>query len=625
LSESQFTELKRRKVFTVGVAYLVLAWIVIQVTTIAVPAFNMPEWMNTVIFFLALIGFPFAIFFAWAFKIKPNGINKESPIPTKGSITSYTGRKRVFVTLGLVVLLAVSYSIYNADLGAKPAKVITAKEPTVHSQRTNDVIQQTPPSSIAVLPFVNMSSDKEQEYFSDGISEEILNVLVKIPKLHVTSRSSSFFYKGRDIKTSEVAQDLGVNNVLAGSVRKSGNRVRITAQLIEAGTDKNLWSETYDKELTANNIFIIQDEISGAIVDALKLTLKTEQTKVVGTTTSNMEAYDALLQGRFEYQKRGQGDHKSITNAIELFQTAILLDSNYADAYAELGRALTANNDYGVSTNYERQVKLARLVINKALTLDPNNYLAILTSGIIKFHYDADFESAETDFLRAIELSPNNDVAYNFYGDYLRTMYRLDDAIEVEHRAALLAPKSLVSAMEYGFTLIMGGRVEEGFNFLQTELVKSPEAPVLKWVLADEYVKFGRTEEALTLYKQLYQSPVPFYSHTYLAFMASQGDKAAMTKFLAIDKKLTNNINYQLLTTALYFNLGKYDESAIWLNKLIEKSASTIKMEGLSIFDPAKNIDHVGLNKILNTPDIAKWMKIRRENYELFNNQNNPL
>jgi tetratricopeptide (TPR) repeat protein len=115
-----------------------------------------------------------------------------------------------------------------------------------------------------------------------------------------------------------------------------------------------------------------------------------------------MEAYDALLQGRFEYQKRGQGDHKSITNAIELFQTAILLDSNYADAYAELGRALTANNDYGVSTNYERQVKLARLVINKALTLDPNNYLAILTSGIIKFHYDADFESAETDFLRAI-------------------------------------------------------------------------------------------------------------------------------------------------------------------------------------------------------------------------------
>lgn len=372
-----------------------------------------------------------------------------------------------------MVLLAVSYSIYNADLGAKPAKVITAKEPTVHSQRTNDVIQQTPPSSIAVLPFVNMSSDKEQEYFSDGISEEILNVLVKILKLHVTSRSSSFFYKGKDIKTSEVAQDLGVNNVLAGSVRKSGNRVRITAQLIEAGTDKNLWSETYDKELTANNIFIVQDEISGAIVDALKLTLKTEQSKTVGTTTNNMEAYNALLQGRFEFQKRWQGDNSSVTNAIELFQTAILLDSNYANTYAELGRALISNNDFGLASNYKRQVKLARLTINKALTLDPNNYIAILTSAIIKYKYDADFKSAETDFLRAIELSPNNNTAYNFYGDYLRAMYRLDAALEIEGRAATLDPKSVVNAVEYAIALINVGNVEEEMNLKNSISKKS--------------------------------------------------------------------------------------------------------------------------------------------------------
>lgn len=326
-----------------------------------------------------------------------------------------------------MVLLAVSYSIYNADLGAKPAKVITAKEPTVHSQRTNDVIQQTPPSSIAVLPFVNMSSDKEQEYFSDGISEEILNVLVKILKLHVTSRSSSFFYKGKDIKTSEVAQDLGVNNVLAGSVRKSGNRVRITAQLIEAGTDKNLWSE----------------------------------------------AYNALLQGRFEFQKRWQGDNSSVTNAIELFQTAILLDSNYANAYAELGRALISNNDFGLASNYKRQVKLARLTINKALTLDPNNYIAILTSAIIKYKYDADFKSAETDFLRAIELSPNNNTAYNFYGDYLRAMYRLDAALEIEGRAATLDPKSVVNAVEYAIALINVGNVEEEMNLKNSISKKS--------------------------------------------------------------------------------------------------------------------------------------------------------
>ena len=625
MSESLFTELKRRKVFTVGVAYLVLAWIVIQVTNIAVPAFYMPGWMHTVIFFLALIGFPFAIFFAWAFETKPNGIDKESPIPTEGSIILYTGRKRVFVALGLLVLLAVSYFIYNSDLEAKPAKVITAKEPTVKSQQTNDDIQQAPPSSIAVLPFVNMSSDKEQEYFSDGISEEILNVLVKIPKLHVTSRSSSFFYKGKDIKTSEVAQDLGVNNVLAGSVRKSGNRVRITAQLIEAGTDKNLWSETYDKELTANNIFIIQDEISGAIVDALKLTLKTGQTKAVGTTTSNMEAYNNVLQGRFEYQKRWQGDNSSITTAIELFQTAILLDSNYANAYAELGRALTSNNDFGLASNYKRQVKLARLAINKALTLDPENYIAILTSAIIKYKYDADFKSAETDFLRAIELSPNNNTAYNFYGDYLRTMYRVDDAIKIEGRAAILDPKSVVNAVEYALALINGGRVEEGMNLIQIASAQNPEMPLPKLFLASQHQKSGRTEEALTLFRELNKSPRQFYSYTYLTFLAKHGDKAALEQALTIVKNSNNNVTFMLQIVSVYLFLGEYDQSTIWLNKLIKKGTSNAKISFLSIFDPAKNINHAGLNKILNTPDIAKWMKIRRENYELFNNENNAL
>ncbi|MFT5520223.1 MAG: hypothetical protein ACI9IA_000813, partial [Enterobacterales bacterium] len=212
MANSFFTELKRRNVFKVGVAYLVLAWVVIQVTDSAVPALNMPEWMNTVVFFLGIIGFPFAIFFAWAFEVTPEGIKKESEIAPEDSITSHTSRKLDFTIIGLLVLVA-GYFIYESRFQSQSETLVTEKN-SVEVDTSKKVSQAVEGSSIAVLPFVDMSPNRDHDYFSDGISEEILNVLAKIPNLKVTSRSSAFAFKGSKINISEVAKKLGVNNVL---------------------------------------------------------------------------------------------------------------------------------------------------------------------------------------------------------------------------------------------------------------------------------------------------------------------------------------------------------------------------------------------------------------------------
>ena len=320
MAESLFSELKRRNVFKVGVAYLVLAWVVVQVTDTAVPALHLPEWILTAVFFFGVIGFPFAIFFAWAFEVTPEGIKKESEITPDESITAHTGRKLDFVIIGLLVV-GMGYFIYESRFSSETEQGIVVESPSTEITSPKEVAQEPEGSSIAVLPFVNMSSDPEQEYFSDGISEEILNVLAKLPNLKVTSRSSAFAFKGSKINISEVAKKLGVNNVLEGSVRKFGNRIRITAQLIEAGSDTHLWSETYDRELV--DLFAIQDEISAAIVEALKAKLGLD-VKVATRDMSkvNLDAHNEYLKGRFYIENRTEAD---LEKALAYFDKAIEL------------------------------------------------------------------------------------------------------------------------------------------------------------------------------------------------------------------------------------------------------------------------------------------------------------
>ena len=247
---------------------MVLAWLLAQITDVFLEPFGAPEWVIKTILLLLLIGFPLALFFAWAFEMTPEGIKKEKDVDRSQSITAQTGRKLDF-TIIAILLMALGYFAYDKFLSS-PATIVAPVE-TVQIDTAEEPEAKIKGKSIAVLPFVNMSDDAANEYFSDGISEEILNSLAKVKELKVAGRTSSFAFKGQNQDLRKIGEALGVENILEGSVRKSGNQIRITAQLIQVEDGFHLWSESYDREL--NNVFAIQDEIATAILQQLKATL----------------------------------------------------------------------------------------------------------------------------------------------------------------------------------------------------------------------------------------------------------------------------------------------------------------------------------------------------------------
>jgi TolB-like protein/cytochrome c-type biogenesis protein CcmH/NrfG len=448
-----FKELKRRNVFKVATVYIVTSWLLMQVGSVVLPAFEAPSWVMKTFLVLLSFGFIIALILAWAFEITPEGVKREADIAPEDSVTAHTGRKLDFFIIGLLTI-ALAYFIFESRFVSSPTETVVAKS-TATIDSPQDVTLEPEGSSIAVLPFVNMSSDKEQEYFSDGISEEILNVLAKIPKLQVTSRSSAFFFKGKEIIISDVAKKLGVKHILEGSVRKSGNRIRITAQLIEAETDKHLWSETYDRELT--DIFAIQDEISAAIVMALKAKLGLN-VKVATRDMSavNLDAHNEYLQGRFYIEKRNQID---LENALAHFDKAIELAPEYAPAW--MGKAWAINylseGSYG---NVPRAISVAeaRPAIERALQLAPDLPEAHAILGLIESE-DLNPDKAIVHYQKAIELNPNYADAYTWYGNMLFDQPK--KRLELFQKAIQLSPMSILANFNYGLDLIAYGRIDE--------------------------------------------------------------------------------------------------------------------------------------------------------------------
>jgi len=354
-------ELKRRNVFKVGAAYVVLAWLVAQITDVFLENFGAPDWVIKTILMLLIVGFPLALFFAWAFEMTPEGLKKEKDVDRSQSITTQTGRKLDYAII-TVLLLALGYFAYDkfvletprASAGSETAQVQPAElEPSV--------------KSIAVLPFVNMSDDVSNEYFSDGISEEILNALAKVHELQVAGRTSSFAFKGENQDLRVIGEALGVNHILEGSVRKAGDKVRITAQLIQVDNGFHLWSESYDRELT--DVFAIQDEIANAILVQLKAQLVGEQEPVVAATRTNSEAYDLYLLAK---QRMYERSRLPLEAAADMLDKAIALDPEYAPAYAQRGivALLLSEDQYGLLPVTQSQSQ-SKLYIDQALRLDP--------------------------------------------------------------------------------------------------------------------------------------------------------------------------------------------------------------------------------------------------------------
>ena len=494
MADSLFTQLKRRNVFKVGFAYLVLAWVVVQVTEKAIPALHLPEWIMTAVFFLALIGFPFALFFAWAFEIKPEGVKQESDIAAEGFSSTQLSRKLDFTIIGLLVV-ALGYFVYESRFQTLPIETVVTEESTTEVDLQKEVTQEQEGSSIAVLPFVNMSSDPEQEYFSDGISEEILNVLAKIPNLHVTSRSSAFAFKGKDLDLTKVAKQLGVKHILEGSVRKSGTTVRITAQLIEAGSDRHLWSETYDRELT--DVFAIQDELSSAIVAVLKIKLMGDSSALNAVARKvTPEAHTAYLKGlHYLYNAKKGGDYQT---ALKYFDNAIKLHNNYALAHAYRGLVMmivTRNTELSLTEGSQ----ISSMAIDRAIELDPELAIAYMFRALNRLWFDFDFKGYRLDLELALTLNPNHAEIYVWLSNLKSRQGYHRQALLYAQKAKSLDPVSRLTLREVSQAYFYAGDYQQALAEIEEALIILPGSRGWDKLKARVELAMGNYEQALLI------------------------------------------------------------------------------------------------------------------------------
>jgi TolB-like protein len=437
---SLFAELKRRNVFRVGIAYAVTSWLLIQVSDILLESIGTPPWVMQTIFVVLAVGFVITLFFAWAFELTPEGVKREKDVDRSDSIAPRTGQK---LNLGIVALLLITlaYVAYDKlvlDDLLETGPVATAELPATRAEVSPDPEEVTEISepadtqkSIVVLPFVNMSSDPDQEYFSDGLSEELLNVLAQVKDLRVISRTSAFAFKGKDMDIPTIAAQLGVSHVLEGSVRKAGNDVRITAQLIEVATDSHLWSEAYNRNL--ENIFEIQEEISKAIAAELQVTLGTSAN--TGNPTDNLEAWQLFLRGRNLYQNRGEAQ---LERSVSLLKQAVALDPGFAEAWANLAAASIVYG-YGRDDDFEVYYRDGRQAALRAIEIDPNNGFAHAVLGLVNVGNLA-WEDAMRELDRAIELNPNETNSLLWKGIALNGLGYVDQALAILLQAEQLDP-----------------------------------------------------------------------------------------------------------------------------------------------------------------------------------------
>jgi TolB-like protein/Tfp pilus assembly protein PilF len=389
---SFFEELKRRNVVRVGVVYLIASWLLAQVADLLLENFQAPDWVIQAVLIVLLVGFPLALIFAWAFELTPEGIKKEKDVDRSQSITSVTGRKLDRAII-VVLVVALSYFIYESRFSATDEGEAALAESETSA---------APAKSIAVLPFVNMSSDTEQEYFSDGISEEILNSLAKIKELKVAGRTSSFAFKGQNQDLRQIGDTLGVEHILEGSVRKAGAKVRITAQLIQVDDGFHLWSETYDREL--NDVFAIQDEIATAILVQLKAHLLEGEQIVIASPVAHSEAYDLYLLAKQRIYERTR---PSLESAAELLDKAIAIDPEYAPAFAQRGitAMLLCDRQYGILPHEQSQTQ-AKLYLDQALRLDPQQPEGLAGMGLYYTNEPGRTDEAIQSLEQALAINP---------------------------------------------------------------------------------------------------------------------------------------------------------------------------------------------------------------------------
>jgi adenylate cyclase len=486
-----FAELKRRKVFRVMAVYGGVAFVILQVADIALPALGLPEWTLTLILLLTVLGFPLAIVMAWALEMTPEGIRKtgEAAPGELTQIVSAPASSRWPVGIaaagGTALLLISAWLMFGRPGPGGVGATITDLDP------------DAPVESIAVLPFADLSPDGDQAFFGDGLAEELLDALANVDGLIVAARTSSFRFKGDDVDIPEVADRLGVQTVLEGSVRSGGDRVRITAQLVNA-EGFHLWSESYDVTVDEMRDLIgVQEEIAQSIVTALSLApggdVAEPLESLVAQGTDNLEAYNAFLRGRYLAAERTP---RGLEAAAEQFERAVALDPEYAEAWAELGmtNSLRRGWEFSADSAVERRGAEAT---ERALELDPLMAEAHTARGYIYGYIHYDSAKAERNFARAIELDPRYPTAYHWRGEVLGDNGHPESGIPYLEKARELDPLSPIILVDLATAYDQAGRWYEADDLFQEVLQLEPDFAPAYAGLFQHAIENGDTDAAL--------------------------------------------------------------------------------------------------------------------------------
>jgi TolB-like protein/Flp pilus assembly protein TadD len=556
---SLIAELKRRNVFRVAVLYLVAGWLVLQVGDVVFPALGVPEWGLGLVLGLLILGFPIALIFSWIFELTPEGIKRERDIDPGQSVTAHTGEK---INLLIIVLLLVAIGVVVADrlLPETPAPATVVESPVSAPmapmagsgedgpapgpagsfEEADDpaavaagmFMTTAPEKSVAVLPFVNMSGDPENAFFSDGLSEELLNVLAKVPDLFVAARTSSFHFKGHTGDIADIARQLRVRNVLEGSVRKSGDRVRITAQLIDASNGYHLWSDTYDRRV--DDVFAVQDEISTRVAEALKVALfDGAENTLQQRPTDDIDAYLAYLKGQQHIRDGGVAGYE---NAAAAFEQAVALDPDFAEAYAAIGIAWGSALDWG-NTSWQVGGPPLRAAADRALALDDNLAHAWVADGLARAWQDAD-SRADPEVLDSLE------------------------------RAYRLAPDDVEVTYWYAVGLNWQGRAQESIEPLQRALIRDPLSPRLNAQLGVAQRDAGNLDAARESYRRVTElspgNPLGPDGIASIERSRSRVDQAVLWQYRTLEADQDDTFSASMIATD-YANLDDLERAEQWL------------------------------------------------------------
>jgi len=485
---SFFNELKRRNVFRVGIGYTVVAWLVAQVVDLILENFGAPAWFMRSLLVILAAGLPLSIVFAWAFEMTPEGLKKEKDVDRSQSVTNQTGRKLDRMIIGIMAVVIAFLVLDRFVLTDQPAPATGPQ--TAETDVTMDAVAETGPS-VAVLPFVNMSGDKDNEYFSDGLTETLLHMLAQLPELRVAARTSSFAFKGKDTGIAEISAILGVAHILEGSVQKAGNRVRITAQLIRAEDGFHVWSQNYDR--TLDDIFAIQDEIANDVASALDASLLGGSIVIHNVDTTNVSAYEAYLKA---LEQQAINSYASLQKAQSLFKGALAADPQFVDAKLALARNYQMMAWTGI-INSDDSLRQALPLIQQVLDSNPENYLARALKLFSELSLDEEFIPEERvrkyqELRDLLPLLPNRSFLRETVALQLGFIQaRYQEAIEVLEAGLLTDPLAANLHSRLGRTFTLMGRHDEAMESLQRALALQPDNPNIYFEISDVKAELG--------------------------------------------------------------------------------------------------------------------------------------